>query len=126
MPTSALDLGELGYELAAVDLAGDGLTLRVKAEATRALAVSGDAVVGDEGGQGSGHVQILNAGLDLYTGKKGGFLPVTLQFIWRRNLQAIWRTWPTEPDVPTGEFSHKTANRLHGCSEFASSLAHAS
>jgi len=32
VPASALDLGELGHELAAVDLAGDGLTLRVKAQ----------------------------------------------------------------------------------------------
>ena len=39
VPASALDLGELGHELAAVDLAGDGLTLRVKAQPARALAV---------------------------------------------------------------------------------------
>ena len=32
VPASALDLGELGYELATVDLAGDGLTLRVQAQ----------------------------------------------------------------------------------------------
>jgi hypothetical protein len=45
VPASALDLGELGHELAAVDLAGDSLTLRVKAQP---------------------FVQILNVGLDLY------------------------------------------------------------
>ena len=66
VPASALDLGELGHELAAVDLAGDGLTLRVKAQPARAQAVGGDAVIGDETGQESGHVQILNAGLKLY------------------------------------------------------------
>ena len=66
VPASALDLGEFGGQLTAVDLAGDSLALRVEAEAASALAVGGDAVVGDETGQGSGHVQILNVGLDLY------------------------------------------------------------
>jgi len=66
VPASALDLGELGHELAAVHLAGDGLTLGFKAETTRALAVGRNAVISDETGQGRGHVQILNVGLDLY------------------------------------------------------------
>ena len=69
VPPSALDLGELSHELAAVDLAGDGLTLRVKAEAARALAIRGNAVIGDKTGRRSGHVQILNGGLDLYMTK---------------------------------------------------------
>ena len=67
MPASALDLGELSHELPAVDLASDGLTLRVKTQPTGTLAVGGDAVIGDETGKGRGHVQILNGGLDLYT-----------------------------------------------------------
>lgn len=66
VPASALDLGELGHELAAVHLAGNGLALRVQTEAARALAVGGNAVIGNETGQGSGHVQILNVGFDLY------------------------------------------------------------
>ena len=66
MPASALDLGELGHERAAVHLAGNGLALRIEAEATSALAIRGDTVIGDERGQGSGHVQILNVGFDLY------------------------------------------------------------
>jgi len=75
---SALDLGELGHELAAVDLAGDGLTLRVKAQPARALAVGRNTVIGNEISHGSASivaavlrqlpfVQILNVGLDLYT-----------------------------------------------------------
>jgi hypothetical protein len=74
---SALDLGELGHELAAVDLAGDGLTLRVKAQPARALAVGRNTVIGNEISHGSASivaplarqlpfVQILNVGLDLY------------------------------------------------------------
>jgi hypothetical protein len=59
VPASALDLGELGHELAAVYLVGDSLTLRIQTQPTRALAVGGDAVVGDETGQGRGHVQTL-------------------------------------------------------------------
>jgi len=66
VPASALDLGVLGGELAAVHLAGDGLALRVEAETASALAIRGNAIVGDEMGQGSGHVQILNVGFDLY------------------------------------------------------------
>jgi hypothetical protein len=77
VPASALDLGELGHELAAVDLAGDGLTLRVKAQPARALAVGRNTVIGNEIGHGSASivaaeprqlpfVQILNIGLDLY------------------------------------------------------------
>jgi hypothetical protein len=77
VPASALDLGELGHELAAVDLAGDGLTLRVKAQPARALAVGRNTVIGNEISHGSASigapvahqlpfVQILNVGLDLY------------------------------------------------------------
>jgi hypothetical protein len=75
---SALDLGELGYELATVDLAGDGLTLRVKAQPARALAVGRNTVIRNEMSHGSASivapvarqlpfVQILNVGLDLYS-----------------------------------------------------------
>jgi hypothetical protein len=78
VPASALDLGELGHELAAVDLAGDGLTLRVKAQPTCALAVGRNTVIGNEISHGSASivaplarqlpfVQILNVGLDLYS-----------------------------------------------------------
>jgi hypothetical protein len=81
VPASALDLGELGHELAAVDLAGDGLTLRVKAQPARALAVSRNTVIGNEISHDSASivaplarqlpfVQILNVGFDLYTAKK--------------------------------------------------------
>jgi hypothetical protein len=74
---SALDLGELGHELAAVDLAGDGLTLRVKAQPTRALAVGRNTVIGNKLSHGNASivapvvrqlpfVPILNVGLDLY------------------------------------------------------------
>jgi hypothetical protein len=77
VPASALDLGELGHELASVDLAGDGLTLRVKAQPARALAVGRNTVVGNEINHGSASivapvarqlpfVQTLNVGLDLY------------------------------------------------------------
>ena len=77
---SALDLGELGHELATVDLAGDGLTLRVKAQPARALAVGRNTVIGNEISHGSASivgpvarqlpfVQILNVGLDLYDKK---------------------------------------------------------
>src|ERR1035438_3638808 len=77
VPASALDLGELGHELATVDLAGDGLTLRVKAQPACALAVSRNTVIGNEISHGSASivtpavsqlpfVQILNVGLDLY------------------------------------------------------------
>jgi len=77
VPPSALDLGELGHELATVDLAGDGLTLRVKAQPARALAVGRNTVIGNEISHGSASivaavprqlpfVQILNLGLDLY------------------------------------------------------------
>jgi hypothetical protein len=77
VPASALDLGELGHELATVDLAGDGLTLRVKAQPARALAVGRNTVIGNEISHGSASivaavprqlpfVQILNLGLDLY------------------------------------------------------------
>jgi hypothetical protein len=80
VPASALDLGELGHELAPVDLAGDGLTLRVKAQPARALAVGRNTVVGNEISHGSASivspvvrqlpfVQILNVGLDLYDKK---------------------------------------------------------
>jgi len=74
---SALDLSELGHELATIDLAGDGLTLRVKAQPARALAVGRNTVIGNEISHGSASivtpavsqlpfVQILNVGLDLY------------------------------------------------------------
>jgi hypothetical protein len=77
VPASALDLGELGHELATVDLAGDGLTLRVKAQPARALAVGRNTVIGNEISHVSASivaplarqlpfVQILNVGLDLY------------------------------------------------------------
>jgi hypothetical protein len=66
LPSFALDLGERGHELAAIDLSSHSLTLRLKAETACALAVSGDAVVDNERRQGSGHVQILNVGLDMY------------------------------------------------------------
>jgi hypothetical protein len=77
VPASALDLGKLGHELATIDLAGDGLTLRVKAQPTRALAVGRNTVIGNEISHGSASivapvarqlsfVQILNVGLDLY------------------------------------------------------------
>src|ERR1017187_8427225 len=77
VPASALDLGELGHELAAVDLAGDGLTLRVKAQPARALAVGRNTVIGNKISHGNASigapvvhqlpfVQILNVGLDLY------------------------------------------------------------
>jgi hypothetical protein len=79
VPPSALDLGELGHELAAVDLAGDGLTLRIKAQPARALAVGRNTVIGNEISHGSASivgplarqlpfVQILNVGFDLYIG----------------------------------------------------------
>src|ERR1039458_3906774 len=81
VPASALDLGELGHELAAVDLAGDGLTLRVKAQPARALAVGRNTIIGNEIGHGSASivtpavsqlpfVQILNVVFDLYKGQK--------------------------------------------------------
>ena len=70
MPASALDLGELGHELAAVDLTGDGLTLRVKAQPARALTVGRDAVIGNERGQGREHVQILYAQHELGRGAR--------------------------------------------------------
>ena len=44
VPVSALDLRKLGSELAAVRLAGDGLTLRVPGPARSGLAISRDAV----------------------------------------------------------------------------------
>jgi hypothetical protein len=77
VPPSALDLSELGHELAAVDLASDGLTLRVKAQPARALAVGRNTVIGNEISHGSASivgpvarqlpfVQILYVGLDLY------------------------------------------------------------
>jgi hypothetical protein len=78
VPASALDLGELGHELATVDLVGDGLTLRVKAQPARALAVGRNTIIGNEISHGSASivaavprqlpfVQILNVGLDLYS-----------------------------------------------------------
>ena len=66
VPASALDLGELGHELAAVHLAGNSLPLRVQPQPTCALAIGRNAVMGDEVGQRRASEQILNVGLDLY------------------------------------------------------------
>lgn len=67
MPASALDLSELSHELAAVDLAGDGLTLRVKAQPARALAVGRNTLIGNEISHGSASKAAGGKNLLLYT-----------------------------------------------------------
>src|ERR1035441_1803677 len=75
VPPSALDLGKLGHELAAVHLTRHGLPLRVQPEAARALAVGRNPVIGDDIGHDFPFVQSLNVGLDLYAALTGCIKP---------------------------------------------------
>ncbi len=66
MAAAALDLGIFSDQLAAAGVMARRLSLRVQTEAACALAVSRNAVIGDEFRCRHCHVQKLNVGLVLY------------------------------------------------------------